>query len=140
VRKGIFPAIGAVRPTGTTVIIEDVAFPVERLAEATMDLQRLFQRFGYPEAIVYGHALEGNLHFVFTQDFGQREPRSSATATSWTRCASWWCTSYDGSLKAEHGTGRNMAPFVEMEWGAPAVAVMRASRPCSIRKACSTPA
>ena len=28
---------------------------------------------------------------------------------------------YDGSLKAEHGTGRNMAPFVEMEWGAQAL-------------------
>ena len=24
---------------------------------------------------------------------------------------------YDGSLKAEHGTGRNMAPYVELEWG-----------------------
>jgi D-lactate dehydrogenase len=24
---------------------------------------------------------------------------------------------HNGSLKAEHGTGRNMAPFVEKEWG-----------------------
>ncbi len=70
VRKGMFPAVGAMRPTGTTVIIEDVAFPVERLAEATLDLQQLLQRHGYPEAIIFGHALEGNLHFVFTQDFG----------------------------------------------------------------------
>jgi D-lactate dehydrogenase len=23
---------------------------------------------------------------------------------------------YDGSLKAEHGTGRNIAPFLEKEW------------------------
>ena len=70
VRKGMFPAVGAMRPTGTTVIIEDVAFPIERLAEATLDLQRLLQQHGYPEAIIFGHALEGNLHFVFTQDFG----------------------------------------------------------------------
>jgi len=34
-------------------------------------------------------------------------------------------TKYDGSLKAEHGTGRNVAPFVELEWGAQAVATMR---------------
>ena len=32
---------------------------------------------------------------------------------------------YRGSLKAEHGTGRNMAPFVEKEWGAEAYALMK---------------
>ena len=31
---------------------------------------------------------------------------------------------YDGSLKAEHGTGRNMAPFVEAEWGGAAFEIM----------------
>jgi D-lactate dehydrogenase len=124
VRKGIFPAIGAVRAAGTTVIIEDVAFPVERLAEATLDLQRLFAEHGYPEAIVYGHALEGNLHFVFTQDFG-----AAAEVQRYRRFMDAVCEmvvkKYDGSLKAEHGTGRNMAPFVEMEWGAPAFALMQ---------------
>jgi len=124
VRKGIFPAVGAVRRTGTTVIIEDVAFPVERLAEAVQDLQRLFVEFDYPEAIVYGHALEGNLHFVFTQDFG-----SAAEVDRYRRFMDAVCTmvvkTYDGSLKAEHGTGRNMAPFVEMEWGTPAFRVMQ---------------
>ena len=124
VRKGMFPAIGAMRPTGTTVIIEDVAFPVERLAEATLDLQPLLQEHGYREAIIYGHALEGNLHFVFTQDFG-----SPAEVERYSRFMDAVCAmvvhKYDGSLKAEHGTGRNMAPFVEMEWGAPAFALMQ---------------
>ena len=124
VRKGMFPAIGAMRPTGTTVIIEDVAFPVERLAEATLELQQMLQAHGYPEAIIYGHALEGNLHFVFTQDFG-----SAAEVERYSRLMDAVCTmvvkKYDGSLKAEHGTGRNMAPFVEMEWGAPAFALMQ---------------
>lgn len=124
VRKGIFPAIGAVRPTGTTVIIEDVAFPVDRLAEATLDLQCLLREHGYPEAIVYGHALEGNLHFVFTQDFG-----NPAEVQRYSRFMDAVCQMvvqrYDGSLKAEHGTGRNMAPFVELEWGAPAYALMQ---------------
>lgn len=124
VRKGIFPAVGAVRRTGTTVIIEDVAFPVERLAEAVQDLQRLLVEFNYPEAIVYGHALEGNLHFVFTQDFGH-----AAEVDRYRRFMDEVCTlvvkKYDGSLKAEHGTGRNMAPFVEMEWGTPAFRVMQ---------------
>jgi len=124
VRKGMFPAVGAMRPTGTTVIIEDVAFPVERLAEATLELQQLLQEHGYREAIIYGHALEGNLHFVFTQDFG-----SAAEVERYSRFMDDVCTmvvkKYDGSLKAEHGTGRNMAPYVEMEWGAPAFALMQ---------------
>ena len=113
------------RPTGTTVIIEDVAFPVERLAEATLDLQQLLQAHGYPEAIIFGHALEGNLHFVFTQDFSSGRRGRALPRASWTPCARWSCDKYDGSLKAEHGTGRNMAPFVEMEWGAQAYALMR---------------
>ncbi|HEY3390673.1 MAG TPA: FAD-binding oxidoreductase, partial [Prolixibacteraceae bacterium] len=70
IRKGLFPSVGAMRKTGTTVIIEDVAFPVSRLAEATHDLHKLFEKWGYNEAVIFGHALEGNLHFVFTQDFG----------------------------------------------------------------------
>jgi D-lactate dehydrogenase len=124
VRKGMFPAVGAVRPIGTTVIIEDVAFPVERLAEATLALQRLLRTHGYDRAIIFGHALEGNLHFVFTQDFG-----TAAEVERYARFMDELCAmvvrDYDGSLKAEHGTGRNMAPFVELEWGAPAVAAMR---------------
>ena len=71
IRKGLFPAVGAVRDTGTTVIIEDVAFPIDRLARATLQLQEVFRRYRYDEAIIFGHALEGNLHFVFTQDFGR---------------------------------------------------------------------
>ena len=124
VRKGIFPAVGAMRRTGTTVIIEDVAFPVERLAEAVLDLQRLFVEFNYPEAIVYGHALEGNLHFVFTQDFGDASEVDRYRRFMDDVCA-LVVKKYDGSLKAEHGTGRNMAPFVEMEWGTPAFQVMQ---------------
>jgi D-lactate dehydrogenase len=72
VRKGTFPAVGAMRRTGTTVIIEDVAFPIASLADATLDLQTLLRHHGYHEAIIFGHALEGNLHFVFTQDFGDQ--------------------------------------------------------------------
>ncbi len=69
IRKGLFPAVGAVRQTGTTVIIEDVAFPVEQLADAVHDLHQIFIKWNYNEALIFGHALEGNLHFVFTQSF-----------------------------------------------------------------------
>ena len=124
VRKGIFPAIGAIREIGTTVIIEDVAFPVPRLAEATLDLAALMQEHGYREGVIYGHALEGNLHFVFTQDFGTPEEVQRYQRFMEAVCR-LVVEKYDGSLKAEHGTGRNMAPYVELEWGRDGYALMR---------------
>ena len=124
VRKGTFPSVGAMRRAGTTVIIEDVAFPVESLAAATLDLQALLKNHGYSEGIIFGHALEGNLHFVFTQDFSEQ-----TEIDRYARFMDDICTlvvdKYDGSLKAEHGTGRNMAPFVEKEWGKQATDLMR---------------
>jgi D-lactate dehydrogenase len=135
VRKGTFPSVGAMRATGTTVIIEDVAFPIERLADATLELQGLLDKYGYSEAIIFGHALEGNLHFVFTQDFGdpkevERYSKLMDAVTSMV------VEKYDGALKAEHGTGRNMAPFVEMEWGPDGLLLMQEIKRCSIRRIC----
>ena len=125
VRKGMFPSVGAMRDVGTTVIIEDVAFPVPRLAEATLDLQGLLTAHGYADAIIFGHALEGNLHFVFTQDFNVASEVERYRGFMAELCQMVVAT-YDGSLKAEHGTGRNIAPFVELEWGAEAYELMRA--------------
>jgi D-lactate dehydrogenase len=124
IRKGLFPAVGAVRTTGTTVIIEDVAFPVERLAEGVAGLQALFDEFAYHEAIIFGHALEGNLHFVFTQGFDDpaQVTRYGAFMDAVAELVS---VRFGGSLKAEHGTGRNMAPYVELEWGPEGMALMR---------------
>ena len=124
VRKGTLPSVGAIRRSGATVLIEDVAFPIESLAAATLDLQALLRRHGYDEAIIFGHALEGNLHFVFTQDFGDPAEVSRYAAFMDDVCQ-MVVTKYDGSLKAEHGTGRNMAPFVELEWGRQATDLMR---------------
>ncbi len=117
IRKGLFPAVGAVRETGTTVIIEDVAFPIEQLAPAVRELQELFIKYHYHEAIIFGHALAGNLHFVFTQAF-DTEAEVERYSAFMDAVAQLVAVDYQGSLKAEHGTGRNMAPFVELEWGA----------------------
>ena len=124
VRKGTFPSVGAMRRAGTTVIIEDVAFPIESLASATLDLQALMRKHGYLEGIIFGHALEGNLHFVFTQDFSDA-PEVDRYARFMDDVCELVVDKYDGSLKAEHGTGRNMAPFVEREWGKQATDLMR---------------
>jgi D-lactate dehydrogenase len=124
IRQGMFPSVGAARKRGTAVLIEDVAFPVERLAEAVSDLQALFVRHGYDDAIIFGHAKDGNLHFVITQSFND-EPAVERYARLMDDVVALVVRRYDGALKAEHGTGRNIAPFVETEWGPDAYAVMR---------------
>ncbi|MCZ2720517.1 FAD-binding and (Fe-S)-binding domain-containing protein [Marinomonas sp. 15G1-11] len=123
IRKGIFPAVGAVRTTGSTVLIEDVAYPVDRLAEAVKDLHHLFEKWNYHNAVIFGHALEGNLHFVFPQSFDSPEEQQRYEGLM-EDVTDLTVTRYQGSLKAEHGTGRNMAPFVEKEWGSKAYQVM----------------
>lgn len=124
IRKGMFPSVGAVRASGTTVIIEDVVFPVEHLADAAVDLTRLFEKHGYTNAIIFGHAKDGNLHFVITQGF-ITEKETTQYRDFIDDVVHLVVDKYDGALKAEHGTGRNMAPFVETEWGPDAYEIMK---------------
>ncbi|HEX8037623.1 MAG TPA: FAD-binding and (Fe-S)-binding domain-containing protein [Chryseosolibacter sp.] len=124
VRKGLFPAVGAVRKSGTTVILEDIAFPVDSLGDAISDLQKLFCKHEYFNAIIFGHAKDGNLHFVVTQSFNtdseiRRYDRFMKEVVALV------VDKYNGTLKAEHGTGRNMAPFVETEWGGEAYEILK---------------
>ncbi|HYF02155.1 MAG TPA: FAD-binding and (Fe-S)-binding domain-containing protein [Patescibacteria group bacterium] len=123
VRKGLLTSVGAVRAKKTTVIIEDVAFPVTVLAEAVEELRRLFKKHDYPNAIIFGHAKDGNLHFVITQSF--ETPEKIAQYEHFMADLAEIVVRLNGSLKAEHGTGRNMAPFVENEWGSELYAIMR---------------
>lgn len=115
-RSGIFPSVGGTRPLGTTVLIEDIAFHINDLPQATLDLIKLLEDSGYDDACIYGHVLEGNYHFIISQSFDTQEEidryRRLMEAVE-----TLVVDKYDGSLKAEHGTGRNMAPFVKKEWG-----------------------
>ncbi|MBR5854857.1 MAG: FAD-binding oxidoreductase [Paludibacteraceae bacterium] len=122
-RSGIFPAVGGTREVGTTCLIEDIAFPIEHLAEATLDLQQLFREHNYPEAVIYGHALEGNYHFILNQHF-DTPAAINQYDTMMRAVVDLVVDKYHGSLKAEHGTGRNMAPFVRREWGDDAYELM----------------
>ncbi len=124
VRKGLFPSVCKARDAGTTVIIEDVNFPTERLADAALDLQQLFKAYDFEDTIIWGHALSGNLHFVFALDMADKQDvqRYARFMDDLTRLV---IEKYDGSLKAEHGTGRNMAPFVKYEWGSEIYGIMK---------------
>ncbi|TQV80103.1 FAD-binding oxidoreductase [Exilibacterium tricleocarpae] len=122
-RKSVLPIVGAGRAAGTTVIIEDVAFPLPTLADGVRDLQALFERNGYNDAVLFGHALAGNLHIVFTQGFDSKSAVDRYQRLM-QQLADLVINRYRGSLKAEHGTGRNVAPFVRQEWGDAGYAVM----------------
>lgn len=124
VRKGLFPSVGAVRASGTTVILEDVAVPVAHLGNAISDLQGLFLQYGYPNAIIFGHARDGNIHFVVTQAF-DTEKEIERYDRFIRDVVNIIVNKYNGSLKAEHGTGRNMAPFVKTEWGGDLYQIMK---------------
>ena len=122
VRSGLLASVGGARPSGSSFILEDVCFPPERLADGALDLQRLFVKHGY-DGIVFGHASAGNLHFLITP-FLNDSKEIEHYARFMGDVVELVVGKYDGSLKAEHGTGRNVAPFVEREWGAKLAALM----------------
>src|ERR1700754_2796751 len=122
VREGLLGLVGKHRPKGSTLITEDVCFPPERLAQGARDIQELLAKHGFTPGVA-GHAAHGNLHFPLVADFGDPEGHKRYAAFM-EELVDLVVRKHDGSLKAEHGTGLNMAPFLETEWGAKATAMM----------------
>jgi D-lactate dehydrogenase len=122
VREGLHGLIGKLRLPGTALIVEDVCVPPERIAEGARDLQALLGEHGFLPGVA-GHASAGNLHFMLTPDFAKREDLERYEAFM-AKLVELIVGKYDGSLKAEHGTGINMAPYVEREWGEQATELM----------------
>jgi D-lactate dehydrogenase len=122
VREGLHGLIGRLRLPGTALIVEDVCVPPERIAEGARDLQALLGEHGFLPGVA-GHASAGNLHFMLTPDFAKQEDVERYEAFM-AKLVELVVAKYDGSLKAEHGTGINMAPYVEREWGEKATELM----------------
>lgn len=123
IRKGFFASAGAARPKGSSMLTEDVAAPIDRLADFVIDLRQMLDDHGYEDAVIFGHALAGNLHFQMGDDFSK--PGSAEKFDRFSKALSELVSvRYQGSLKAEHGTGRAIAPFVEAEWGEKAYVLM----------------
>ncbi|HEY4897198.1 MAG TPA: FAD-binding and (Fe-S)-binding domain-containing protein, partial [Solirubrobacteraceae bacterium] len=122
VREGLFGLVGRLRPLGSALIIEDVCVPPARIAECARDLQALLAKHEFLVGVA-GHASAGNLHFQLTPDFSKPEDLGRYHAFM-EELVELILSKYDGSLKAEHGTGVNMAPYVEREWGEKATAMM----------------
>src|SRR5690606_8548931 len=122
VREGLHGLVGRLRLPGTALIVEDVCVPPERIAEGARDLQALLTEHGFLPGVA-GHASAGNLHFMLTPDFSKQEDLERYEAFM-AKLVELIVGKYDGSLKAEHGTGINMAPYVEREWGRRATELM----------------
>ena len=123
VRSGLLPSVGGARPPGSSFILEDVCFPPERLADGALDLAALFAKHDYA-GVVFGHASAGNLHFLITPFLNDAKDIAHF-GRFMQDVVELVVGKYDGSLKAEHGTGRNVAPFVEREWGPKLTGLMR---------------
>ena len=124
VRKGMYPTVAGMRAKGTSALLEDFTFPVERLGEAITDVQALFEKYGFDNGIIFGHAKDGNLHFCISQSFATEKDVLHYENFN-EDLFDLVLNKYDGALKAEHSTGRAVAPYVEAEWGSDAYAIMK---------------
>ena len=122
-RNGLYAKIAGTRPSGQTALLEDIAVPVETLAGVCGDLQQLFGEHNYPESVIFGHAKDGNIHFLVLEDF--REKKGLDRYERFTEDMVTLVLDAHGTLKAEHGTGRIMAPFVERQYGPDLYRIMR---------------
>jgi len=122
-RKGLYTSVAGARKSGTTALLEDVVVPVERLADTCAELAVLFDRYTYADSVIFGHAKDGNIHFMLTDRFESDE--QMRRYIDFTEEMVDLVLANDGSLKAEHGTGRVMAPFVRRQYGDELYDVMR---------------
>ncbi|MGO1316949.1 MAG: FAD-linked oxidase C-terminal domain-containing protein, partial [Cellulomonadaceae bacterium] len=122
-RKGLYTAVAGARPSGTTALLEDVVVPVASLARTCSGITELCEAFGYQDSVIFGHAKDGNVHFMITDGF--TTPEQLRRYREFTERLVDLVLGADGSLKAEHGTGRVMAPFVRRQYGDELYEVMR---------------
>ena len=122
IRKGLYATVAGARRSGTTALLEDIAVPVAELANTCLSLQALFAKHGYDDAVIFGHAKDGNIHFLINEDF--QDAKCAERYRVFTEDMVTLVLSKGGSLKAEHGTGRMMAPFVERQYGSELYQIM----------------
>ncbi len=124
IRKGMYPSVAGMRARGTSALMEDFTFPVERLGEGVVDVQRLFEKYNYQNGIIFGHAKDGNLHFVISQSFFTKEDIDHYEKFN-DDLFDLILNKYDGALKAEHSSGRAVSAYIEREWGEDAYRIMK---------------
>lgn len=124
IRKGMYPSVAGMRAKGTSALMEDFTFPVERLGEAVVDVQKLFDKHGYENGIIFGHAKDGNLHFVISQSYATEEDIAHYQKFN-DDLFDLVLDKYDGALKGEHSSGRAVSAYISREWGPEAYEIMK---------------
>ena len=114
-RKGLYTSVAGARTSGTTALLEDVVVPVAKLADTCSDLAVLFEKYSYRDSVIFGHAKDGNIHFMLTDRFETEE--QMRRYIGFTEEMVDLVLANEGSLKAEHGTGRVMSPYVRRQYG-----------------------
>nr|WP_166868524.1 FAD-binding and (Fe-S)-binding domain-containing protein [Salinibacterium sp. ZJ70] len=114
-RKGLYASVAGARPSGTTALLEDIVVPVPALAETCESLQVLFDRYAYRDSVIFGHAKDGNIHFMLTDRY--EGDAAIGRLVDFTEEMVDLVLGAGGNLKAEHGTGRAMAPYVRRQYG-----------------------
>ncbi|RAX54633.1 lactate dehydrogenase [Helicobacter sp. 16-1353] len=122
IRKGILPISSSLREDGSSVITEDICFEIDNLGAGIQFIQDLFKKYQF-KGIIFGHALSGNIHFIITPNLDDSKQRENFENLVFDMAEG--VSNMGGSIKAEHGTGRMVAPFVEMEWGKKAYSINR---------------
>ncbi|GAA4846328.1 FAD-binding and (Fe-S)-binding domain-containing protein [Pseudonocardia benzenivorans] len=122
-RKGLYAKVAGARPAGTAALLEDIAVPVPELLPTCQELTRLFEKHAYDHAVIFGHAKDGNIHFMLTERLGDGSGRDRFGR--FTEDMVTLVLGRGGTLKAEHGTGRMMSPFVRRQYGDELYAVLQ---------------
>lgn len=121
-RKVLYSAVAGNRKLGTTPLLEDIVVPGPALTQTVIELQDILDKHGYEDPVIFGHAKDANLHFQINPRLD--DPRELEIYEIFTEDLVDLIIKYDGSLKAEHGTGRIMAPYVERQFGSELYDVM----------------
>ncbi|MDX6593665.1 MAG: glycolate oxidase [Gaiellales bacterium] len=118
-REGVSLAVMARRGAK---LAEDVAVPLDRLAEAVQLTVEIGERHGL-EAVSWGHAGDGNLHsnFLFEPD-GDGRARADAAARELLTAV----VALGGTISGEHGIGTLKRPYLADQLSPPLLGAMHA--------------
>lgn len=123
IHHGVHTAMAMARPPATTLVMEDFSVPREHVVEVITQLNRLFDRFGIKRSAITGHLTDCTLHFMLTENFSNadRLRKYKRFVQAFVKLV----LSKGGVLKAQYGTGRAMAPFLERQVGTELYECMR---------------
>lgn len=115
IRRSLFPILAGTRAPEEYAYSEDYCVPIKNLPQACNAFVTILNKYGFTKSGVHGHALHGNIHFSIPLQLNNDKELEKVGKVI--DEVAEVVLSLGGALKAEHGTGRAVAPFVRLEWG-----------------------